>query len=163
MGFWVDVLIILIVGVIVYIQSKRGFVPALTELFAAYGVLVLVNAIDHPVARSLALFSRPESNVAFFHILLFFVLCVPVVILGIFFDHALSLSLDTLDTILGALFGLGAALVVCHALMGGLLMGASPGGTVHSSILNSALGPEVLYFETWHNFFEAASHLGEYE
>lgn len=163
MGLWIDVLIIFIVGSIVYVQARRGLIPALIECFGAYGVLMLVNAIDHPVAHSLTLFSRPETNVAFFHILLFFALCAPVVALGIFLDHAVSLSLDTFDTFVGGVLGLAAAVVVCHALIGGLQMGATPDRTVSSSIASSSLGQEVLHFNTWHNFLDAVGRMGEYE
>lgn len=162
-GLWVDVLIFLIVAVIVYVQSQRGFIPALMEFIGAYGVLCLVNVIDDPLARGLRLFARPETNVAFLHILLFVLLCVPVVMVGIYLDHAIALSLDTFDTILGAIFGLTAGVVVCHAIIGGLVTGASPAGAVYSSIANSTLAQEVLHFETWHNFVNAAGRLGQYD
>jgi len=162
MGLWVDVLIIFITGVIVYVESKRGFIPALTEFLGVCGILVLVDTIDGPVARSVAVFSRPETNVAFFHILLFLVLCAPVVMLGSFMGGAVGLSVESFDAILGALCGFAAAMVVCRAIVGGLLMGAATGGSVYASITTSALGREVLYYETWHNFVDAVTRIGVY-
>ena len=163
MGLWIDMLIVLIVGIVTYIQSKRGLIPALMEFIGVYGILVLVNVIDGPVARTVALFSRPETNLAFFHILLFVVLCVPVVMLGVFMDHAVPLSLETLDTIVGGGFGLLAGVVICHAVIGGLVIGATPGGTVHLSIADSQLASEVLHLAGWHSFTEAVERMGTYD
>jgi len=163
MGVWVDVLIVLVSVPIVYIQSKRGMIPTLIEFFGAYGAFVLVSYIKEPVAESVHLFARPETNLAFFHIFLFVMVCVPVVVFGVFLDNAIVVSLDVFDTILGAAFGFAAAVIVCHVIVEGMMIGAVPGGAVETSIRHSPLADEALNFTLWHEFLGAVARLGVYE
>jgi uncharacterized membrane protein required for colicin V production len=158
---WFDIVAILIVVAIAWLESVRGFGRALFDLIGAIIAMKVAGVLSGPLAAAAPIATEPKPSEAFWLAIVFvFLIILVVVATKLIYDSTL-LSLDVLDPVVGAVFGLASGIMVAHVFMRMLEVGYA--GTDFATIVaNSFMGQELLALRTYHRVATALQNIGSW-
>lgn len=145
---WIDIVIAAVFIVVIIGEIRRGFGKALFDFGAMVLTLIITYKLVDPVSKSIAFSSQHDMNKAIAFGIVFAVLGVILFLLGKFLYETTLISLDVFDPLLGGILGIGVAIIISHAFAQDVALGTTVHGT-SSVVMNSALGKELLTFETY--------------
>lgn len=158
---WFDVVAILLILLIAWLESLRGFGRAIFDFVGGLIALKVASFAAPPLAEAVPLL-QPESHAEAFWLSAVFLLLVVLIIIATKFIYETTLlSLDVLDPVVGGLLGCASGVIVAHVFIRILLLayGSTDFGTV---VLNSFMGQEVILFRSYHNVVESLQNLGNW-
>ena len=157
---WFDVVAFLLLGLIVWVESVRGFGRALFDLVGGIIAVKLIPVVALPLAGRVAVLETKGTNQAFWLLLLLVVFAALIILLARLVYQSTLLSLDYFDPIVGGLFGLGIGLIVVFFFL--RAMQFAYGGTAQGQMLvDSFIGQEVLKLRTYHTVLNTLYNLGK--
>jgi len=158
---WFDVVALLIIIGIAWLESVRGFGRALFDLIGAIIATKLAFILSGPLAAAAPIATEPDPSEAFWLAIVFVFLVILVVIATKLIYDSTLLSLDVLDPVVGALFGIVSGMMVAHVFLKMLEVGYA--GTDFSTVVvNSFMGQELLEFRTYHRVVTALQNIGSW-
>jgi uncharacterized membrane protein required for colicin V production len=158
---WFDIVAILIIVAIAWLESIRGFGRALFDLIGAIIAMKVAGVLAGPLAAAAPIATEPNPSEAFWLAIVFFFLIILVVIATKLIYDSTLLSLDILDPVVGAVFGLVSGIIVAHVFIKMLEVGYA--GTDFSTVVvNSFMGQELLQFRTYHRVATALQNIGSW-
>jgi uncharacterized membrane protein required for colicin V production len=158
---WFDIVAILIIVAIAWLESVRGFGRALFDLVGAIISMKLADLLSRPLATAAPIAADPGPSQAFWLAIVFVILIVLVVIATKLIYDSTLLSLDVLDPVVGAVFGIVSGMMVAHVFMKMLEVGYT--GTEFSGVvLNSFMGQELLQLRTYHRVVATLQNIGNW-
>jgi len=157
---WFDVVALLLVAGVAWLESQRGFGRSLFDLVGAIISLKLAEWISDMLVDAAPVLATPDGTHAFWFSVVFLVFAA-LTILGtkVIYDTTL-LSLDVLDPLVGAIFGIAAGIIVAHVFLRTLMLGYT--GDDLSMLLSSFTGQELLKFRTYHSAVTGLQNLGNW-
>ena len=158
---WFDVVALLLVALVAWLESLRGFGRALFDIIGAIIALKVASVVSGPLSNSMPLFGAGGSSEAFWYATLFVVLCAVVVIGSKVVYETTLLSLDVFDPVVGGLLGAGSGMVVAHVFLRMLLIiyGDSSAANV---LVGSFVGQELIQFRAYHHVINWLQNLGNW-
>jgi uncharacterized membrane protein required for colicin V production len=158
---WFDVVAILLVLLVAWLESLRGFGRAIFDFVGALIALRIAIFAGTPLATAVP-FLQPEAHSeALWMGVTFVLLTVLIIIATKYIYETTLLSLDVLDPIVGGLLGLGSGIIVAHLFMRSLLT-AYAGTDFATVVLNSFMGQELITVRTYHIVVQALQNLGNW-
>lgn len=158
---WFDIVAILIIVGIAWLESVRGFGRALFDLIGGIIAMKIADILSGPLAAAAPIATEPDPSEAFWLAIVFVFLIILVVIATKLIYDSTLLSLDVLDPVVGAIFGIASGTIVAHVFMRMLLVGYA--GTDFSvAVLNSFMGQELLQLRTYHRVVTALQNIGNW-
>jgi len=158
---WSDVLALLLIAAIAWLESHRGFGRSLFDLLGGIISLKMASWLCEPLARVAPVMEAAGNSEAFWLATMFVVFAALTVVASKLIYDTILLSLDVLDPIVGAILGIVSGSVVAHILLKALLL--SYGETEAADLLlNSFMGQELLKFRTYHTVITALQNLGNW-
>ncbi len=157
---WFDIVGILLIILIAWLESLRGFGRA---LFDAVGGVVALKAAPEmagPLARMMPVMSGAGQNEAFWLAASFLLLVLFILLASRIVYNSTLLSLDFLDPLVGGVLGVVAGIIVAFIFLRVLQLGYG-GGQQGKVLLDSFVGQELLKLRTYHTVVDALSHLGD--
>lgn len=158
---WFDVVAVLLVIGIAFLESQRGFGRALLDLMGGIIALKLATFLSGPLAAGAPVLSTAERSEALWLAVTFLVLAAATVVASKFIYETTLLSLDVLDPLVGGLLGIASGMVVAHIFLRMLLVSYGE-AEVANVLLNSFAGQELLKFRTYHRVIQALENLGRW-
>jgi uncharacterized membrane protein required for colicin V production len=158
---WFDAVAILIIILIAWAESVRGFGRALFDVIGAIIAAKLASFLCRPLAEVAPVAADTGPSEAFWLATVFVVLLVLVVIATKIIYESTLLSLDVLDPILGAIFGIVSGMMVAYVLLRMLEL-AYAGTEFADVVAKSFTGQELLGLRTYHIVVNALQDLGSW-
>jgi uncharacterized membrane protein required for colicin V production len=157
---WTDIVALILIASVAWMESHRGFGRSLFDVVGAIISLKVAELVSEMLTVAAPVLSSPNGTHAFWYSAVFLVLAV-LTILGtkVIYDTTL-LSLDVLDPLVGAIFGLISGLIVAHVFLNTLQLGYT--GDDVTALLNTLMGEELLQFRTYHAIVTALQSLGNW-
>jgi uncharacterized membrane protein required for colicin V production len=158
---WSNVVALLIIVAVIWLESVRGFGRALFDVVGAIIALRISLFLAKPLALAAPMLAGANNNEAFWLAVSFVVLMVLVVIASRFLYETTLLSLDVLDPVVGGIFGAVTGMVAAHIFLRALLLsyGDSDAGKL---LLDTFMGQELLQFRAFHTVVTALRNLGNW-
>ncbi len=158
---WFDIVIILLIALVAWLESIRGFGRALLDFIGGLISLKAATALA-PSLAAVAPVAQPVSHAeAFWMIMIFVVLASLTLVATKYVYESTLLSLDVLDPIVGGLLGLCSGIIVGHLFLRMLLI--AYGETEFASILTSSFtGQELLEFRTFRRVIATLQNIGKW-
>lgn len=158
---WIDIVAVLIIVVVAWAESVRGFGRAIFD-FVGGLIALKISTFLAPRLAEVAPMLHPQAYAEAFWIgALFLVMAVLVVVACKFVYESTLLSLDVLDPIVGGLLGIGSGIVVSHMVLRVML--AAYGDTEAAAMLmNSFAGQELVAFRSYHRVVTGLQNLGKW-
>jgi uncharacterized membrane protein required for colicin V production len=150
---WLDFILIAVFLTVVLVQVKRGFGRAVFDFFALFVAIRVVPLLSRPLAGMFKVALEPATNHAIIYACMFVFVGGTLVVLGRLIYSSTLISAEIFDPLLGGIFGIGAAVILAHAIVKTIAIGVGS-HLVTSAVANSALGMEFLKFETYHRVLE---------
>ncbi|MDO8683059.1 MAG: CvpA family protein, partial [Armatimonadota bacterium] len=139
----VDFFIFLILVVVVSLEAKRGFGRAILDFAALLVACRVASALIPTLSHSIKLAAKTHTNEAYIYAISFIVIgAILLFVAKLIYDTTL-ISADTFDLPLGAIFGVGVAVVLCHVMVRTIALNIG-GSAVPPIIASSFLGKEFL-------------------
>ncbi|MCC6444734.1 MAG: CvpA family protein [Armatimonadetes bacterium] len=158
---WVDIVILCLFALIVALEARRGFGRALIDAIGFFGVLKITTLMYPALSRSISLSSDPNTNQAACFAILFVMGSAVVLYIGkLLYGYSL-ITLEVFDPILGFVLGLVIATIVSHLFVRFLLIALTSQHVGPDILARSALGEELLGFDSYHRVLNALYNLGE--
>lgn len=158
---WFDVVALLLLALIAWLESLRGFGRALFDVIGAIIALKVASVLSGPLGNSMPLFGAGASSEAFWYATSFVVLCALVVIGSKVIYETTLLSLDVFDPVVGGLLGAASGMVVGHVFLTTLL--TIYGDAEAANILTGSFaGQELIRFRTYHHVITWLQNLGNW-
>jgi len=158
---WFDVVGLLLLALVAWLESLRGFGRALFDIIGAIIALKVASVLSAPLGRSLPLFGAGGSSEAFWYATLFVVLCALVVIGSKLIYETTLLSLDVFDPVVGGLLGVGSGMIVAHVFLRTLLT-IYGDAEVAGLLMGSFVGRELIQFRSYHHVINWLQNLGNW-
>lgn len=158
---WFDIVAVLIIIGIAWAESVRGFGRALFDLIGALISARLAIFLSQPLADVAPISQAPGPSEAFWLAIVFMVLIILVIIATKLIYDSTLLSLDVLDPIVGAIFGIASGVLTAHVFLRMLELGYA-GTELADAVVNSFMGQELLQFRTYHIVITALQNLGNW-
>lgn len=156
---WFDVVAILLIAVIAWLESIRGFGRAIFDFVGGLIALKISIVASGWLAEAMPLMESEASAEAFWMVMIFIVLVVLIVIATKFIYETTLLSLDVLDPIVGGVLGFASGVVVAHVFLRAMLAAYADTGFANT-VLNSFMGQEIVQFRTYRYVVQALQNLG---
>lgn len=158
---WTDLVALLLIVVIGWAESQRGFGRSIFDFVGTIITLRLAYWFADPLAKAAPILAEASGNHAFWFASLFLAFSV-LVILGtkVVYETTL-LSLDVLDPIVGGILGVLTGAMVAHVLLQTLVIASGPGPGA-DAVINSFMGQELLKYRTYHTVVNALQNLGNW-
>ena len=158
---WFDGVAIVLILLIAWAESVRGFGRAIFDFVGGLIALKMADVLSEPLAQAAPIL-QPEAHAqAWWMAVLFLVFVVLIIIATKFIYETTLLSLDVLDPIVGGLLGIASGVLVAHVFIRVLLV-AYADTDLYTVILNSFIGQEIIVFRSYHNLVEALQNLGNW-
>ncbi len=157
---WFDIVVFLLLAVVVWLESNRGFGRALFDAIGAVVVLKLSTTVSHTLATALPLSQAEAANDAIWLAGVFVILMVLVVLASRFLYETTLLSLDVLDPLVGGMLGVVSGLIVAHIFLRVMLLAYGDSESARI-LMQSFAGQELIQFRTFHMVLTALQNLGE--
>jgi uncharacterized membrane protein required for colicin V production len=152
-----DCLIFLPLAIILVFETRQEFGRSLTDAFAALAALYLASAWVAPAAPVLRFSVSPDANYGITFLVLFALLLMFGLIGSRYLNATVfQVSMDALDPLFGAVFGLALAIIVGHAVTYG--MTAYYGVVTPDFLANSPLADELLNLRWVHSAAGSVQH-----
>jgi uncharacterized membrane protein required for colicin V production len=158
---WFDVVAFLLVVLIAWLESKRGFGRALFDFVGGIISLRLAIFLAEPLSESLPVFRRSESCEAFWLATVFVALAVLVVVGSKLVYETTLVSLDVLDPLVGGIIGTASGLMVAHLVLRTLLVSYGQ-EEIAKLLLQSFAGQELLQLRSYRTTLAALHNLGRW-
>jgi uncharacterized membrane protein required for colicin V production len=158
---WFDVVAVLLVIGIAFLESQRGFGRALFDLVGGIISLKLATFLAGPLGKAAPVLATGERSEALWLAVTFLVLAAATVVASKFLYETTLLSLDVLDPVVGGLLGIASGMVVAHIFLRMLLVSYGE-AEVAEVLLDSFVGQELLKFRTYHRLIETLENLGRW-
>ena len=158
---WFDVVGLLLLALVAWLESLRGFGRALFDIIGAIIALKVASVLSGPLSKSLPLFGAGGSSEAFWYATLFVVLCALVVIGSKLIYETTLLSLDVFDPVVGGLLGVGSGMIVAHVFLRTLLT-IYGDAEVAGLLMGSFVGRELIQFRSYHHVINWLQNLGNW-
>ncbi len=157
---WFDVVAFILLALIAWVESMRGFGRALFDLVGGIIAVKLVPVIALPLADSTAVMAAKGANQAFWLGLTLVVFGALVVLVARLVYQSTLLSLDYFDPIVGGIFGVMVGLIVVFFFLHALQL--TYADTEQGRLLaQSFAGQEVLSLRSYHTAIQALHNLGK--
>jgi len=158
---WFDIVALLLIVFIAWLESQRGFGRSILDLAGAIISLKVADGLCQPLASAAPLLGTPEGSEAFWFAAIFIVLAVLTVLGSKLIYETTLLSLDVLDPLVGAILGIASGVVVAHTFLKTALISLG-GAEAADALLNTFAGQELLKFRTYHIVVTAMRNLGNW-
>ena len=157
---WFDIVGILLIILIAWLESIRGFGRALLDMAGAIIALKAAPAIAAPLANMVSVVGKGGPNEAFWLAVSFLLLALLTLLAARLIYQSTLLSLDYLDPVLGAVFGIVSGIITCFIFLRVLQLdyGSSEQGKI---LLDSLVGQEILQLRSYHYVVGALNRLGD--
>jgi uncharacterized membrane protein required for colicin V production len=149
------------VALAVIVEFRRGFGKALFDFAALFIALRAVSLFHKNLAGVFFFIHDRQANQAASFAVSFVVLAALLWLIGKRVYDSTLISLDTFDPPLGAVLGVGMALIVGHAFVKTLFLAYSVDGVQPEALAQSTLGLEFLDFPTYHAVMDFLFSLGQ--
>jgi len=158
---WIDAVALVVVILIAWFESVRGFGRAIFDFVGALIAVKLATFVAGPLGNAAPLL-QPESRAeAFWMAMVFVVLGVLIIIATKFIYETTLLSLDVLDPVVGALLGIGSGIVTAHVFLRVLL--AAYADTEFAKVVSATfMGQELVTFRTFHHVVTVLQNIGNW-
>jgi len=158
---WFDAVAILLVLLIAWLESLRGFGRAIFDFVGALIALKVATFLSAPLADAVPLL-QPESHAQAFWLSAIFLLLVVLIIVATKFIYETTLlSLDVLDPVVGGILGCASGVIVAHVFIRMLLV-AYANTDFGTIVLKSFVGQEIILFRSYHAVVQALQNLGNW-
>jgi uncharacterized membrane protein required for colicin V production len=157
---WFDIVGILLIALIAWLESIRGFGRALFDMAGAIIALKAAPEMAGPLAKMMPVLGGGGANEAFWLATSFLLLVLFTLLAARLIYQTTLLSLDYLDPVVGALFGLVSGLVTAFIFLRVLQLGYGTGEQA-KVLLDSFLGQEILKLRSYHYVVSALNRLGD--
>ncbi len=158
---WFDAVAVLVILLIAWVESLRGFGRAIFDFVGALIALKIATFLSRPLAGAVPLLQPDAHAQAFWLGAVFLLLAVLIIIATKFIYETTLLSLDVLDPIVGGILGVASGTVVAHLFIRMLLV-AYADTDFANIVLNSFVGQEIILFRSYHRVVEALQDLGNW-
>ena len=158
---WFDVVALLLLALVAWLESLRGFGRALFDIVGAIIALKVASVVSGPLSNSLPLFGTGASSEAFWYATLFVVLCALVVVGSKVIYETTLLSLDVFDPVVGGLLGAASGIVVAHVFLRTLLI-IYGDAEAANLLIGSFVGQEFIRFRAYHHVINWLQNLGNW-
>ena len=156
---WFDILAILLIMGIAWVESVRGFGRSLYDLIGTLIAAKLASLLCGPLADVAPITPETGPSEAFWLAIVFVLLIILVVIATKLIYESTLLSLDVLDPIVGAIFGIVSGSLVAYTFLKMLELGYA-GTDFANVVVNSFMGQELLQLRSYHSVVSALQNLG---
>ena len=158
---WIDVVALLVVVLLAWLESIRGFGRAIFDFVGALIALKIATFTAKPLAEAAPLL-QPEGHAeGLWMAVVFLVLVVLIIIATKYIYETTLLSLDVLDPVVGGLLGAGSGIIVAHLFLRVLL--ATYADTEFAKVvLATFMGQEVIAFRTYHHVVTVLQNIGNW-
>lgn len=158
---WFDIVGGLLIALIAWIESQRGFGRAILDVVGGIIVLRIALALAAPLGETAPLLATESANEAFWLVAVFVILGALVLLASKLIYESTLLSLDVLDPAVGALLGVVSGCLVVHLLLRTLLIAYGPGEAA-DALRGSFFGQELIEFRAYHAVVTALQNLGKW-
>jgi len=158
---WFDVVVVLLVVVIAWLESIRGFGRALFDFVGTLISVKIAIFLGPRLAEAAPILASPASAEAAWTVLTFVTLAALTVIATKFIYDTTLLSLDVLDPVVGGILGVSAGLLVSHIFLRVLL--TAYGATDLANVVNNSFtGQELIHLRTYHRVVAGLQGIGKW-
>ena len=158
---WMDAVALVLVVLIGWLESIRGFGRAIFDFVGALIALKVATFVAKPLADAAPLL-QPEAMAEGFWIgAVFLILLVLIIIATKFIYESTLLSLDVMDPVVGGLLGVGSGIIVAHIFLR-VLMTAYGGTDFANTVLSSFVGQELVSFRTYRHVVIVLQNIGNW-
>ncbi len=157
---WFDLVALVLVVLVAWVESIRGFGRALVDLVGGIVIVRLAPMLAGRLADSARIMYTPDANRAVWFGLLFVVMATLVVLASRLVYSSTLLSLDYFDPILGATFGVATGAILAFAFLHTLQLSYGTSGA-GQTLMASFAGQELLEMRSFHKALRAMYHLGD--
>ena len=158
---WIDLFLVMTVALAVIIEFRRGFGKAIFDFAALLIALRTVSLFHKNLAGVFSFIHDRQANEAASFAVSFVVLAALLWLIGKRVYDSTLISLDTFDPPLGAVLGVGVAVIVGHVFVKTLFLAYSVDGVLPAALAQSTLGFECLDFPTYHAIMDFLFRLGQ--
>jgi uncharacterized membrane protein required for colicin V production len=158
---WFDAVALLLILVIAWLESIRGFGRAVFDFVGALVALKVATFAGKPLAAAVPLVQSEASTEAFWIGAVFVLLVVLIIVATKFIYETTLLSLDVLDPVVGGLLGFASGIVVAHVFVR-VMLTAYAGTDFATLVQNSFVGQELITFRTYHIVVTALQNIGNW-
>lgn len=157
---WLDLVILGIVALAVMAGFKRGFGRAIFD-FAAILVAARIAYLAYtPLSEAINFSANEQANAGWSFGLLFVAVGIILWLIGKLAYDTTLISLDTFDPPLGAMLGIGIAIIACHMFASTVFM-ATEKDSKSDIVYQSAFAPEFHTFTTYRNAIDTMKRMGD--
>ena len=158
---WLDIVLTVGIIAVIALEANRGFERAGFDLLGLYIVLVVSGAVCEPLAQQLRLSGNHAAGVAMAYCIAFISFGMLALLVARSMSNNIDASVGMFERVMGAAAGMGVALVLAHAVVVTLHIEASTKVKLASTLHESVVGQEVLYFQHYHQTLMNLSRLTE--
>ena len=158
---WFDVVAILIVVVIAWAESLRGFGRALYDLVGALIATKVALVLSAPLAKAAPVSDVSGPSEAFWLAVVFVILAILIVVATKFIYESTLLSLDVLDPVLGAIFGIASGTLAAHVFLRSLAV-AYAHTEFGAVVMASFMGQELLELRSYRAVVASLQNIGDW-
>lgn len=158
---WFDVVAILIVVVIAWAESIRGFGRALYDLVGALIATKVALVLSVPLAEAAPVSDASGPSEAFWLAVVFVILAILIVVATKFIYESTLLSLDVLDPVLGAIFGIVSGILAAHVFLRSLAI-AYAHTEFGAVVMASFMGQELLELRSYRAVVASLQNIGNW-
>jgi uncharacterized membrane protein required for colicin V production len=157
---WFDIVAILVLIVIAWLESLRGFGRSLFDLLGAVVTLKLAPILSDWLATSYPVIAKGGPSQSFWLGMVVLVMGAAIIVITRLIYQSTLLSLDYLDPVAGGLLGLATGLIVVFFFLRVLQLDWT--GTAQAKVLmDSFVGQELLDLRSYRHVVEALQNLGK--
>jgi uncharacterized membrane protein required for colicin V production len=158
---WFDVVAILLIVAIAWLESLRGFGRAIFDFVGGIIALKISIVASGWLAQTAPLMSSEASAEAFWMTMIFVVLVVLIVIATKLIYETTLMSLDVLDPVVGGILGVASGIIAAHFFFR-VMLTAYADTAFAATVLNSFMGHEIVQFRSYHRVVQALQNLGNW-
>jgi len=158
---WLDIVALLVIILVTWVESVRGFGRALFDFVGAVISLRAAAFLAGRLADVAPISQSAGPTEAFWFAVMFLALVVLTLLATRLIYQSTLLSLDVLDPLVGGLFGLASGMVVAHVFLRIVLLGYTE-TEFADVVLSSFMGQELLKFRTYHKVVTALHNIGRW-
>ncbi|HUT74186.1 MAG TPA: CvpA family protein [Armatimonadota bacterium] len=162
---WLDLLVVTIILGAAVAQSRRQFGSTLLDLMAVLGAVGLARLVGPRLARAAAILPAGDNNQALATAVMFVICAVSLLVLAELFQNQVLLTLESFDSVVGAVLGFASGVAVAHLVLV-VILTANPATDATSWGTVARKRPAVrqlIYFEGYHQAMTWLRYAGEPE
>jgi uncharacterized membrane protein required for colicin V production len=158
---WFDGVAILLIIVIAWVESMRGFGRAIFDFVGGLIALKVSIFVSRPLAEAAPLMASEAGGEAFWMAMVFLILVVLIVVATKFIYETTLMSLDVLDPVVGGILGVASGCVVAHLFLR-VMLAAYADTDFANVVLHSFVGQEIIAFRSYHRVVQGLQNLGNW-